>query len=340
MGDDERPGLLDELVELVAKAMDAVGLNGRRLRWQWSRRKIAIAEKKASASVMLRSAKGRHKMCRSCRSLVPRSARECPECGESLAEVRAPGISRLIGNLFPGISTATSILLLVNGFWFVLMLIAQLRSGSTQGLGLMSAFDLELLVRFGGGLSRPMMLPDGIVTGGEWWRLVTPIFLHGGLLHFFFNSYVLLQLGPISEEIYGTKKFWVIYLSCGIVGSAFSQLPRLTVTVGASGAIIGLMGLLLVYGWKYGGVLGQTLKSAMIRYGIYILVISFVLGSSMRMDHLGHLGGFLCGALMGLVVAPATIREKSAGVVWDILAVAGSLVVLYSFYQVAQVAGQ
>ncbi len=107
MDEDNRSGFLDELVELVAKAMDAVGLHGRRLRWKWSRRKLAIAEKKASVSVMLRSAKGRHKMCPSCRALVPRSAGKCPECGESLATVRAPGFNRLIANMFPGIGTAT-----------------------------------------------------------------------------------------------------------------------------------------------------------------------------------------------------------------------------------------
>jgi rhomboid protease GluP len=286
---------------------------------------------------MLRSARGRHKMCTSCRALVPRSASKCPECGESLATVRAPGISRLLANVFPGITTATSLLLLVNGFWFVMMLVAQAKAGGSNGLGLFSAFDLEMIVRFGAGLSQPRQLSDGVVTGGEWWRLVTPIFLHGGLLHFFFNSYVLLQLGPVAEEIYGTKRFWVIYLACGIAGSAASQFPRFVITVGASGAIMGLMGLLLVYGWRRGGVFGQNLKSAMLRYAVYIVVLSFVL-RGMHIDHWNHAGGFLCGALLALIVPDQSTESRGANLAWDVAAVAGVLLVLFAFYQVAQLA--
>ena len=79
------------------------------------------------------------------------------------------------------------------------------------------------------------------MVGGEWWRLITPIFLHGGLIHFLFNSYLLIHLGPLVEEIFGTYRYWVIYLCCGIAGSLFSQVPRFVNTVGASGAIMGLL---------------------------------------------------------------------------------------------------
>ncbi|MDX1387947.1 MAG: rhomboid family intramembrane serine protease, partial [Acidobacteriota bacterium] len=218
MGEDERPGLLDELVELVAKAMDALGLNGRRLRWQWSRRKLAMAEKKASASVMLRSAKGRHKMCPSCRALVPRASSECPECGESLAAVKAPGISRLIANALPGLSNATSLILLANGFWFLLTLIAQINIAE-GGTGFFWRFDTVLLIRFGAGLSGSGYLPDGTWIDASWWRMVTAVFLHGGIVHFGFNSWVLMQLGPLSEAEYGMKRFWVIYLVSGVFGN-------------------------------------------------------------------------------------------------------------------------
>jgi len=329
--EERQPGILDRAVELLAHVMDSLGLNGRRLRWKWERRRIKLREAGVRGQVMMRSAKAKHKMCRECRSLVERSASECPECGASMAGVSVPGPGRLLSNLFPGITAATSLIMLVNGFWFVIMMMAQIKSGS-GGLG----FDGEFLVRFGSGLSRAVALSDGQIAGGEWWRWVTPIFLHGGLIHFGFNSYVLLQLGPIVEEIYGTERYWVIYLSCGISGSLVSQVPRFVNTVGASGAIMGLMGLLLVYGWRRGGAFGESLKSSMIRFGVYILIFSLLMGQGI--DHFNHAGGFACGAVMALVVPPTTVRDRGAGALWSVLSVAGVILVMISFYKVAMAA--
>ena len=89
MSEQDGDGLPDRLVALVARILDAVGLNGKRLLWKWSQRKSRLAQRKAQASVMLRSARGPHKMCPSCRALVPRSAGTCPECGASLEIGRA-----------------------------------------------------------------------------------------------------------------------------------------------------------------------------------------------------------------------------------------------------------
>ena len=315
--------------------MDAIGLNGTRLRWKWNRKRMQISEAGARAKVTMRSAKGKHKMCPGCRALVPRSTRTCPDCGRELSSVESPGVGRMISNLLPGASAATSLLLLVNGFWFILMVMAQIKAGGAGGGGfsLFGGFDLELGVRFGAGLSEPRLLSDGTLTGGEWWRLITPIFLHWGLLHFFFNSYVLLQLGPMVEQIYGTPRFWVIYLACGLAGSAVSQLPRFTITAGASGAIMGLMGLLLVYGWRRGGALGESIKASMIRFGVYILIFSLLMWQ--RMDHLNHAGGFVCGALLAFFVPDGGYRNRGERVVWQVLSVAGVLLVVLAFYKVA-----
>jgi rhomboid protease GluP len=331
VADDEKIGPLDRAVEFLAGLLNSLGLNGTRLQWKWNRRKRAMAEAGARRQVQWRAAKGKHKMCPSCRALVPREARSCPDCGATMTGVSTPGVGRFVSNLLPGVSAATSLIMLANGFWFLLMIMAQIKAGGSGGHGLFGGFDIELLVRFGAGMSEPRALASGAVTGGEWWRLITPIFLHGGLIHFLFNSYLLLNLGPIVEELFGTTRYWVIYLACGIAGNLLSQGFRFVITVGASGAIMGLIGLLLVYGFRSGGVLGQTMKSLVIRLAIY----SVILGFMFNIDHLNHLGGGACGALLALIVPRKTAGQRAESWIWQALAIAGVLVVLWAFLQVA-----
>jgi rhomboid protease GluP len=326
--DEHRPGFLDRAVDRAARLLDGLGLNGARLRWKWNRHKARLAEAGAQGGMVVRSARMRHKMCPACRTLVARSASTCDGCGESLASVRAPGFGRVLSNVLPGITAATSLLLLVNGFWFLLTLLAQMK-GADGRIGLFASFDGELLYRFGSGFS-PATL------AGEWWRIVTPIFLHGGIIHFFFNSYVLVQLGPVVEEEFGTERFWVIYLLSGIAGSALSQFVRPVNTVGASGAIFGLIGLLLVYGWVRGGARGEALRASMTRYLLYVLIFSLIAGRGI--DHVNHAGGFACGALLGLVVRASGFRGRGSAALWEVAALSGVLLVVLSFYKVATTA--
>ncbi len=328
MSEDQQQGFLDRLVDLIAGIADALGFNGTRLRWKLRQKRAQLGESGLRTEVMWRSARARHKMCPSCRALVPRSARKCPECGKGLAGVRAPGIGRLLSNILPGATATTSLLLLVNGLFFLLLIMAPpaAESGQVTGLGRIMRFGVYDLLRFGGGLG------SLVIYEGEWWRLVTSIFLHGGLLHFAFNSYVLMQLGPLVEESYGTEKFWVAYLFSGIVGNLASQLLQLrTPVVGASGAIVGLIGLLLAYGIRRGGVIGGNIRTVMTRYAIYILVFSLLPGISL----LSHAGGFVGGFLIGLVMPAGSFRSRgSAGLIQG-LALAGVLLVLWAFYHVA-----
>ena len=325
MSDDKGGELLDQLVSLLARAMDAMGLNGKRLRWKWTLRKKQMAEQKEEASVMLRSARGAHKMCPSCRALVPRSSRTCSECGASLSGVTSPGFGRVLAQIFPGATAATSLILLVNGFWFAMMLMAQMKTGEGGGLGLLRAFDGRMLYRFGSGYGIAILY-------GEWWRLITPIFLHGGILHFGFNSYVLLQLGPLVEAEYGRDRFWIVYLTCGIAGNVLAALfvPGIPV-VGASGAIFGLVGILIVHSGRRGGFGGQQLRSRLMRWAFLMFVISLMPGISLS----AHAGGFLGGLALGLVVPAGEIRNRAAARAWEILAVACALLVLFSFYKIA-----
>src|SRR6185369_10571168 len=124
----------DRAVEALAKLLDALGMNGTRLRWRWNQRQRLIGEQGMRAELMWRSAKAPHKMCPHCRALVPRSARRCTECGESLRGVSGPGLGRVLSNFLPGIAGATSLLVLANGLLYLLMLMAP---ASPEGGGLL-----------------------------------------------------------------------------------------------------------------------------------------------------------------------------------------------------------
>ncbi len=324
MGEDGGKSLLDRAVGLAAQLLDAVGLNGSRLRWKWNRRKLRLSETGAQASVFMRSATAKHKMCPSCRALVARSAASCPECGTGLARVRAPGVGRLLANVFPGATATTSLLLLVNGVLFLLMLMDAFRGG--RGVGLFSSFGGEIFMKYGA------VWNVAVFDFGQWWRLATAMFLHGGLLHFGFNSYVLLNLGPLVENEYGTERFWLVYLASGFFGNLVHVVLSPYPVVGASGAICGMVGLLLAFGSRVRTGSALMLRSAMVRFSVMILVISLLPGVSWQ----AHLGGFLTGLGLGWILPTGQFRGKETQTAWQLLALAGVLLVLFCFYRLAR----
>ncbi|HKQ62312.1 MAG TPA: rhomboid family intramembrane serine protease [Candidatus Polarisedimenticolaceae bacterium] len=322
MDEPERPPLSDRAIDALAKWLDRVGLNGSRLRWRMQLQRTRWREAGARGEQLLRSVRGGYKMCPDCRALVSRWSRRCEHCGGSLARVAAPGVGRLLSNVLPGATTATAVILLVNALLLAWMVMAQIRAGETGLMGVLQQPDPTLLYRFGSGYSRSTL-------AGEWWRLVTPIFLHAGVLHFAFNSYALLQLGPLVEEVYGTERFWSVYLICGIAGSAASQLPRVVNTVGASGAIFGLMGLLLVHAWRRGGVAGKGIRELVTTYLMYTLVFAFLVRG---IDHLNHAGGFVAGASLGFLLSGRGGPSRWGNAAWTVIALGGVLLVLASFW--------
>jgi len=314
----------DRAVEALAKLLDALGMNGTRLRWRWNQRQSLLGEQGARAEQVWRSARAPHKMCPHCRALVPRSARRCTECGESLRGVSAPGLGRVLSNLLPGISGATSLIVLVNGALYLLMLMTPAPPELAGGLGnRLLSLDGSTLLRFGAGHGELTFIY------GQWWRLITPIFLHGGLLHIAMNTYALLQLGPLTEQVYGRDRFVVVYVLSGIAGFFASQVFG-SFTVGASASLSGLIGLLLVYAYRHHG--GSTFKQVMLQNAILLILISFVFP---MVDWRAHLGGLAGGALFGLVVPPEGRRSRGGERAWSVAALLCVLLVLVAFWQVA-----
>lgn len=139
------------------------------------------------------------------------------------------------------------------------------------------------------------MWPAAIALQGEWFRLVTAVFLHGSLLHLLFNMYVLYLLGPPLERLFGHTRFLALFLISGLGGSvaSFTFSAPNGVSVGASGAIFGLMGAYVVAGRHLRADINQVL----VLIGINIAIGFLVPGIDWR----AHLGGLVTGAAVALV---------------------------------------
>ncbi|RCX21041.1 rhomboid family peptidase [Anaerobacterium chartisolvens] len=159
----------------------------------------------------------------------------------------------------------------------------------------------ELLSRFG---AKNNML----ILQGEYWRFITPVFLHGGPLHLIINCYSLYVVGVFVERLFGHAKFACIYFAGGILGNIASFMFSTSMGVGASGAIFGLMGAMLYYGMEY--------PAHFRRYFGHNIIITIVVNiaygfSAQGIDNYAHLGGLAGGFLASGVVGISKKRSAS-----------------------------
>lgn len=201
----------------------------------------------------------------------------------------------------------TYILILINVVAFLTMYI--FGKGSTNA---------QTLVDFGG-------LVLGLVNGQyhiyELYRLITSMFLHNGIWHLLLNMYALYILGPQLESFFGKFKFIIIYLISGIAGNLLSLLfiSGNTVSVGASGAIFGLMGALLYFGYHYRVYLGTVIKSQIIPIIFLNLLLGFMTSG---INNFAHIGGLVGGILISMVVGvkyKSQTSEKINGVIMTLI---------------------
>jgi membrane associated rhomboid family serine protease len=146
----------------------------------------------------------------------------------------------------------------------------------------------------GGHLFTRMLLYGPLVGQGDWWRLITAAFLHGSVLHIAFNMLALWWFGGPVEEYLGRTRFVLLYLVSGLAGSAGALLQAPTTpTVGASGAIFGILGAMLILEWQMTGRLGGNAMSLI----ILNLLISFAVPNISWGGHVGGLVGGILGTL-------------------------------------------
>jgi rhomboid protease GluP len=123
---------------------------------------------------------------------------------------------------------------------------------------------------------------------GWWWTLLTAIYLHGGLLHIFFNVMWIRNLGPAVNDVYGPARGFVIFSVAGAVGFLLSNLVSPSPSIGASGSIFGLLAALIVYGRKHGG---SAMTSQLWQWAVLMFAMGFFMSGVNNWAHLGGFGG-------------------------------------------------
>jgi rhomboid protease GluP len=168
----------------------------------------------------------------------------------------------------------------------------------------------QALARWGGNIRL-------LTTAGEWWRLFTCMFLHGGPLHLLLNMWILWSGGPLLERLLGNGGFLVAYLLSGLFGSVASLFwnPPNVVSVGASGAIFGLYGALLGLLLRHRHTVPRPLWEPLLKNGALFLGLNLLFGLSHKgIDVAAHVGGLCAGALCGAFGLPLPGQaQESAG---------------------------
>jgi rhomboid protease GluP len=256
-------------------------------------------------------------MCPNCRAFISTSDRVCPYCdiqlGPKAIELRAASL----GEGMPSPHSTSIIILTINFALYIAMTVATMKGETGQVFSIPS----EVLRDYGAKYGR------SIVLQGEWWRLITAGFLHASILHILMNSWVLFDLIAEVEQFYGTSRLLVAYVFSTFTGFLLS-LWFSPLSVGASAACFGLIGIMLAIGLRRDNPMAQAIRSYYRRWLVYALVFSFLPGIDLAAHVGGLVGGFLVGLIAGLPGRADTFRERF----WQgVAAVAVGLVVV-SFY--------
>lgn len=271
------------------------------------------------------------RLCERCGRPTPANLPQCVNCGSIsiqsvVAEEQERVERRYARALFSRATPVTYALLGANFGVFFLMAIV---SGGPD--------DPSALIAFGAKTNR-------LLQSGEWFRLITPIFIHAGLLHLLLNSYALWVVGTQVEKLYGSARFLLIYLLSGVGGVAGSYFGQIFLqktfdapSVGASGAIFGLFGVLAVFGFRYRREMPPAIRRAMTAGVLPVIAVNLFIGFSIPfIDNSAHIGGLLTGAALTLIIpyiAPGREGVSKTGLL--IIALCLALVV-YCFARVYQ----
>lgn len=292
-------------------------------------------------------------MCRNCSALVGAAETSCHVCGAPVAPAAAPAIplhERYAMSYARAVLSRpyifTIIFLIANLFVFMLMWESSGMSSSVLWTG----FPEGVLLDFGAKKNYYIFYEH------QWWRFVTPVFIHVNLPHVLINMYSLWVIGPWVEKLYGSAKFCVFWVLTGIAGVVASYLtviegsqPGLIGTfliknhddpsAGASGALFGLVGVLFVFGIKYRHELPEGFKRAFGTGMLPVILLNLGIGFFARgvIDNAAHMGGLISGAALASVISYKRPGASTGmTIAWRVAQITALVLVLISFVMVAR----
>ncbi len=172
------------------------------------------------------------------------------------------------------------------------------------------------------------------IDSGQWWRLLSSMFIHDGLTHLFFNMYGLWVLGKLVETSLGSVRFFVVYMTAGLFGSlAGYMLTNVPNSIGSSGAVLGILGACLIELGLFRQIYKTKQGASLFRILLFLSIVNMSLGLFMPLiDQHAHVGGMVGGIMMTLWLSPRSFlgKHQSTGLLSIIFAVSFVLSLLYA----------
>ena len=252
-------------------------------------------------------------LCYACGKLNRVDASVCFYCGR-----RNPGLwgfGPSLGRVIGRVSVGKAITLVCGIAYLASLALDPAALARPRGL-------FNILAPSSGALDALGMTGSYALSRGRWWTLITAIYLHGGLLHIAFNMLWVNQLAPAVEEVYGRARLIVIYTAAGVAGFVLSGFFGTAFTVGASGAIFGLLGAMVAYARRRGGTYGMAVLRQYWQWALVLFVVGFLM-PGVGVDNLAHGGGFIGGYVAGhLLGSQETKPERSADGILALITIA------------------
>jgi rhomboid protease GluP len=279
-------------------------------------------------------------MCPGCRALLAPEEASCPYCGWNVRQTEVRREGGLVERALKPLGGLIPVLLGANVLLYLGTVAAQAALVGAKGMD--GILDAAMGPRGGVLVLLGANVPADVLRG-QAWRLLCPVFLHGGLIHIAVNMMSLRNIGGVVVDAYGSGKALALYLLAGIAGNLASvawfhwrgvdgEVPR----IGASGAIFGVAGLIAALGFRIGGEQGKAFWKPMLQSIGLMLVLGFILSSAggpILLDNTGHAGGFLFGLGAGWVATFGVRARGNLAAVraWDTAAIVLSVLTVASF---------
>lgn len=325
MGEPEQREGGSRWIDLAVKLAPWFGLKPVRVRWRLENRRRRRAERARRREQQVDHVRYAHKTCAACGAVQDRDAATCSRCGEKLG-ARSMQVLGRMGLLAPEWLSLSSLL----GLALVVAFARQL-AAAPGGLGDLLGLPVPVLKELGGNLRHEFL-------AGEYHRLLTACFLHAGIIHIGFNLFALATIGPQVESLYGRGSLLLFFVLTGVVANLGSGLVGLggagspNVGIGASGGIMGLVGVAAGWGQREGTSTGRQVRNDMLKWAAYVLVF----GLFVRVDNWAHGFGLISGFAFGWLLRPGAWRRPSLTAVRIAAAVFGAAALIAALVLIAR----